>query len=57
MTPAFFMRTAKTLIRLGESYAMDSCNVTKCKKKKKKKKKKKLRECFPQEGIEPESPA
>ena len=37
---------------------MDSCNCTKCKiKKKKKKKKKETKRMFPQQGLEPESPA
>ena len=42
---------------------MDSLNVTKCKikkekkKKKKRKKKKETKRMFPQQGIEPESPA
>ena len=36
---------------------MDSCNVTKCELKKKKTKKKDINRMFPEQGIEPESPA
>ena len=36
---------------------MDSGNVTKCKIKEKRKKKKETKNMFPQQGIEPGSPA
>ena len=36
---------------------MDSCNVAKCKIKKKKGGGKETKRMFPQQGIEPESPA